>query len=129
MMLGALALFPMAGCGQSAQPFGGCGTQLDAKIVLLWTVRGRPATATSCVGIADLDLLLSPDLCSGAVEIEPIVPCERDGAGWRYDNLPRGGATVQLAARDASGRNLLNGQTRVTLGPDLPSTATPIDLE
>jgi hypothetical protein len=127
-MLAALVLFPLVGCTNTGQQFGGCGTESDGKILLLWTVRGQPANATGCQGISSLDLILAPDLCNGSVEIEPI-PCERDGVGWRYDNLPRGGATIQLIAKDPGGHDILNGSTRVTISSTLPATPTPIDLE
>ena len=129
-MFVALLLFPLWGCSNNStnQPFGTCGTESDAKILLLWTVRGQPANATGCQGISSLDLVLSPDICAGSVEIEPI-PCERDGVGWRYDNLPRGGATVTMAAKDVAGNEILSGQTRVTLAPTLPASPNMIDLE
>jgi hypothetical protein len=133
LMLGAVILFPVGGCGQSTNDGmligGGCNIESDGKLLLLWTVRGQPATATSCNGIASLDLVLNPDGCAGSYEIEPIEPCSRDGVAWRYDNLPIGASTLSLAARDASGHDVLTGTTRVTLTPSLPAEPAPIDLE
>jgi hypothetical protein len=92
-------------------------------------VRNQPATATSCNGIASLDLVMSPDGCTGSVEIEPIVPCARDGVGWRYDNLPVGNSTLELTAKNAAGTVILSGTARVDVTPQLPPSPAPIDLE
>jgi hypothetical protein len=134
LMLGAVILFPLAGCGQSTNDpvvvGGGCNIATTGKLLLLWTVRGQPATATSCSGIASLDLVMTPDGCGGGnYEIEPIEPCARNGVAWRYDNLPVGASTLSLAARDAAGHDILAGTARVTLTPSLPADPAPIDLE
>jgi hypothetical protein len=105
-----------------------CGTTVDGKILLAWTIQGQPATPTACQGIDHLQLVLAPDLCHATFEIEPI-PCERAGFTWRYDNLARGGTTLTLTAFDANERAVAAGTARVTVGPDLPTTPTTIDLE
>jgi hypothetical protein len=113
-------------CGPPAQPFSGCSTPTDGQLYLLWTLSGQAADAQACASVAKLVLVMSPDACTGSVEISPI-PCERDGVGWRYEMLPRGAATVELTAYDAAGRRTLSGLVRVDVEP-APQAPTPVDL-
>ncbi len=117
-----------AGCGSPAHPVigAGCRTASDGILSLAWTVRSQVPSAASCATISHLDLYLTPDQCTGSVEISP-VDCTLDR--FRYDNLPEGGALVELEAVGPSGALVAQGTARVTLGPQVPATPDPLDLE
>jgi hypothetical protein len=128
ILLGVLLL---AACGTPSsvneQPSASCDSPTDGKLFVIWTLRGLPADATACNGISKMAVELSPDQCAGSVEIAP-VPCERDGKGWRYDNLPRGGGYVRITAYDLSSHPMMSGYARVDVEPDLPAAPASVAL-
>jgi hypothetical protein len=115
------------GGGSVSDLHGSCNTPTDGKLFVTWTLHGLTADATNCMGISKMAVELSPDQCAGSVEIAP-VPCERDGKGWRYDNLPRGRAYVRITAYDLSSRPMMSGYGRVDIAPDLPDAPTSVPL-
>jgi hypothetical protein len=120
-----------AGCGGPSagpSPAGGfnCSTPNDGILSLAWTVRGQPPSATSCQGVAQLEVTVAPDRCDGVVTIAP-VDCTFDH--WRYDHLAEGSSTVQVVGYDASHRRVLEGTTRVDLGPSVPDQPQMLDLD
>lgn len=125
-LLAGLALLAVgAGCfGDLASPQPGPAPQRatgEGKILVRWTVAGKPASAEVCAGIDHLSLTLVG--VTTEARIEPI-PCGLDR--FRFDRLPEGPASLRLRALDAKSCVLAEARAAVDIGRTLPLEPSPV---
>ena len=124
--LAAVALLAVgAGCfGDLASPSSGPPPERstgEGKILIRWTVAGKPASADACAGIDHLSLALVG--VTAESRIEPI-PCSLDR--FRFDRLPEGQTSLRLRALDGKSCVLAEARALVDIGRTLPLEPSPV---
>lgn len=101
------------------------GTTGKGRILIAWTIGGKPASADTCGGSPTIDHLeLRLDTSWGdSVTIAPI-PCALDR--FRYDNLPSGDLAFRLSAVDKNRCELARARGSARVSETLPADPSPV---
>jgi hypothetical protein len=94
------------------------------RVQVRWTVRGQPADARSCAGIAELELQLRGD-DGGRGHSYTQVPCPL--ALFTIDKIGRRYRTVTLLGFDGAGSRIVSGEASI-VDDDAGDGAAQIDL-